>query len=176
MTKLPSSEAASPQSLVLQPIIYELGVAVYLCQQFETNLLFLVSLLTSNDGTVSATSFKTSLVTYSKETLGRLVNKFKDKLALPDNYSKYLQQGGDARNLVVHGFVMRNTTKFLSPDGRSAIIDELREAQHVINERLLSVTEVLDRALQLFGGSIEVLRRETEFQFDPGALDELTRH
>jgi hypothetical protein len=176
------SESTISQTQALRPVVYELGAAIYLCQQFETNLLFLVSILTANEeGVVTSKSFKDELVALSeakktKKTLGQLAVVFKSKLSLPDNFEAYIRQGVEARNNIVHGFVMRNTKKFLSSDGRTEIIDELREAQHVINERFVSLNEVLDRALQVFGGSLEQLRQEADFRFEPDVIDELTRH
>lgn len=169
-------ESPSSETQALQPVIYELGVAVYLCQQFETTLLFLVSILTANEGAVTSESFKNGLATHSEKTLGRLARAFKSKLSLPENFEVYIRQGVDTRNTIIHGFVMRNTPKFLSADGRSEIIDELREAQYIINERLQLLSKVLDRALQVFGGSLDQLRREASFRFEPDIVDEITRH
>src|ERR1019366_434103 len=168
-------ESTSSETQALQPVIYELGVAVYCCQQFETTLLFLVSILTANEGVVTSESFKNELAVHSakKSTLGKLAGAFKTKLSLPANYELYIQHGVETRNKIMHGFVMRNAPKFLSADGRSEIIDELREAQYIINERLQSLNEVLDRALRVFGGSLEQLRREASFRFDPDIVDEI---
>lgn len=169
-------EFSSLQTQALQPVVYELGVAVYIAQQFETSLLLLVSLLTANDGFVTAESFKSGATMYSKKTLGELAGVFQSKLSLPNNYDEYIRHGVKVRNKIMHGFVMRNTSKFLSVEGRSAIIDELREAQHIIDERLQSINTVLDRALQIFGGSLEQLRHEANFRFEPDVIDEVTRH
>lgn len=169
-------ESSSFQTQALQLVVYELGVAVYVAQQFETSLLLLVSLLTANDGIVTAESFKSGAATHSKKTLGQLAGVFQSKLSLPMNYEEYIRHGVEARNKIMHGFVMRNTSKFLSVEGRLAIIDELRDAQHIINERLQSINAVLDRALQVFGGSLEQLRHEANFRFEPDVIDEVTRH
>lgn len=169
-------ESSSLQTQALQPLVYELGVAVYVAQQFETSLLLLVSLLTANEGMVTAESFKNGAATYSKKTLGQLAGVFQAKLSLPSNYEEYIRHGVETRNKIMHGFVMRNTARFLSVEGRSEIIDELRDAQHIINDRLQSLNAVLDRALQVFGGSLDQLQREAHFRFEPDVIDEITRH
>ena len=169
-------ESSSLQTQALQPVIYELGVAVYVAQQFETSLLLLISLLTANDDMVTAESFKSGVATHSKKTLGQLADIFQSKLSLPSNYQDYIRQGVEARNKVMHGFVLRNTSKLLSIEGRAAIIDELRDAQHIINERLESINAALDRALQIFGGSLEKLRHEVNFRFEPDGINEITRN
>jgi hypothetical protein len=147
-------------------VIYELGVAIYLCQQFETNLLFLIALLSAHRGMVTADSFKEGICSYSEKTLGQLAKVFKSKLQLPEAYETYIRTGVETRNSIVHGFVMRNTEQLLSVDGRTQVIDELQNAQHIINDRLQSLNEVLDRALNVFGGSLEQLRKDVEFQFE----------
>lgn len=169
-------ESSSLQNQVIQPLVYELGAAVYVAQQFETSLLLLVSLLTANDKMVTVESFNNGAAAYSKKTLGQLACVFQSKLSLPSNYEGFIRHGVETRNKIMHGFVMKNTSKFLSVDGRSEIIDELREAQHIINERLQSLNEVLDRALQIFGGSLDQLHREAHFRFECDVIDEVTRH
>ena len=37
---------------LLKPVVFELGVTVYLCQQFETSLLFLVAMLSAQQGMI----------------------------------------------------------------------------------------------------------------------------
>ncbi|MBI4807395.1 MAG: hypothetical protein HY799_00375 [Nitrosomonadales bacterium] len=164
------SELSSSQQQALQPVVYELGATVYLCQQFETSLLFLLSILTAHEGVVTAESFKEGVVTYSEKTLGQLAKSFKTKLKLPENYEIFIREGVDVRNRVVHGFVLRNSHKFLTDQGRTELIDELRAAQHVIDERQISVQRVLDRALQLFGGSLEQIRKEKVLRFERDAI------
>lgn len=170
---------ASPtsQTQALQPVIHELGIAVYLCQQFETNLLILVSLLTANEkGIVTSESFRNGFKVHSTKTLGKLAGVFQSTLSLRTDFEAYIRQGVETRNSISHGFVIRNRLKFLSIDGRSEIIDELREAQQIINERLQMLNEVLDRALRVFGGSLDQLCRDTSFRFEPDIVDEIVRH
>jgi len=164
------SELSPSQQQALQPVVYELGAAVYVCQQFETSLLLLLAILSAHDGVVTTESFKDGMVTYSEKTLGQLVKSFKTKLQLPENYEIFIREGVDARNRVVHGFVLRNAHKFLTIQGRSELIDELRAAQHIVNERQLSVRRVLDRALSVFGGSLEQIRKEMKCRFEPDAI------
>jgi hypothetical protein len=170
------SDLDSLQAHALQPVVYELGVAVYLCQQFETSFLFLVAILTANGGIVNAQSFKDGFALHSKKTLGQLLDSFKSKLPLPENYANYIWQGVDVRNRIIHGFVMRNTPKLISVEGRFEIVSELRDAQHEINMRCQSLDELLDRTLQLFGGSLDQLRKEASLRFEPDVFDEIARH
>ncbi len=170
------SNATDPETEALRPVIYELGVAVYVCQLFENSLLFLVSILSAHKGVVTADSFKEALGDHSEKTLGLLAKAFRSKLRIPDNYEVFVREGVEARNRVVHGFVRRNSDKLLTVQGRAELVDELRELQHIVNDRITAVNEVLDRALQVFGGSLEQLRKDAEFPFEPDDIDSITQH
>jgi hypothetical protein len=162
----------------IKPVVYELGIAVYLCQQFETTLLLLIAILNDEQGVVNVNSFKAGICSYSqkKTTLGQLARIFKEKLELPEAYIIYVQEGVEKRNSITHGFVMRNREKLLSIDGRSQLIEELREAQNIISDRLHSLDEVLNHALCVFGGSLEDLRMDTEIKFEGENLNENVFH
>lgn len=170
------TNSTSFQHDVLAPVVYELGVAVYLCQQFETSLLFLIAILSSQEGKVNGKTFKAGICSYSEKTLGQLAKAFRLKLQLPDAYEYYIRKGVETRNSIVHGFVLRNTERLLLVDGRAQVVDELRDAQHIINERLQSLNEVLDRALNVLGGSLDQLRKDVEFRFEAEGVDASTRH
>jgi hypothetical protein len=170
-------ETNSSQHLALKPIMYELGAAVYLCQLFENNLLLLISLLSSNsDHIVTSKSFKSAAFKYSEKTLGQITKTFRAKLSLPDNFEQFIRDGVNERNNLTHGFVMRNQDKFLTVDGREKIISELRESQHLINDRLQSVQLILNKALQVFGGSLEELRKKQNYLFEPEGENHTTKH
>ena len=170
-------ESNNSQHQAIKPIMYELGAAIYLCQLFENNLLFLISILSSNsDKIVTSKSFKNGVIEYSEKTLGQIAGIFKKKLSLPEDFEQFIREGVDTRNKLVHGFVMKNQNKFLTINGRASIIDELRESQHILNERLKTVQLILDQALQVFGGSLEELREKQEFHFEPEGENYATKH
>ena len=59
-------ESSNSQHQALKPVVCELGAAIYLCQLFETNLLYLLSILSSNsDNVVTSESFKKGVTEYS---------------------------------------------------------------------------------------------------------------
>lgn len=174
---MPDSEYS--QNEALKPIALELGITVYLCQQFETSLLFLTAILGAQQGKINSNSFKDGFCSYSEKTLGHLVKTFGSKIQMLEGYEAYIvfiRKGVEMRNSIVHGFILRNTERLLTNKGRSEVVDELRDAQHVINERLQSVNELLDRALKVFGGSLEQLQSAAEFQFEPVYTDDATHH
>ena len=165
------------QQAALKPIMYELGVVVYLCQLFENNLLLLVSLLSANSkNMVTSESFQNAAAVYSEKTLGQIAKIFKEKLSLPNNFVQYIREGVEERNKVTHGFVLRNHENFLTVEGRETMIDDLRQSQHLINERYQTVQTIIDTALQVFGGSLKDLREKQELLFESDNENEKTKH
>ena len=171
-----NDEDETPESAALRPVIYELGVAIYVAQQFETNLLFLICLVANRESLPAKEAFVNAFGVYSEKTLGQLAKALRIRLAIPEHYEVFLREGVDARNKIVHGFVQRNTEKFWTVKGREELIDELREAQHILAKRLEAITEVLDAALKVFGKGMEELRREAAFRFEPNDYAEPTSH
>ena len=116
----------------------------------------------------------------SERTLGGLWGTFRKQIALSGDHEadfvQFMQSGVDVRNRVVHGYVMRNTKLFRTRAGREKMIDELQDAQHELHDRHQFATKALDRALQVFGGSLEKLRTEAEFEFEADLSNEGTRH
>jgi hypothetical protein len=171
------SESTAPSvEEEISPVIYELGKALYIAQQFEMNLLFLVSVLSAQDGKLNTKSFVAGLDTHAGRTLGNLARAFKSKLELPDGLEAFLHEGVEARNRVMHGFVMHNTEKFQTRNGRAELIEELRDTQHILNERLKFAATALDRVLRTFGGSLEAVRAKAEFNFESDQINATTRH
>lgn len=160
----------------LRPVIYELGAAVYLSQQLETSLLCLVAILRPQGNMVNYDSIKDGLSHRAKSTLGTLLKEFRDKLPIPANYAAFIKEGVDARNYVVHGFLNKNHEKLLTAQGRVEIVEELRDLQHVVNDRLMAVNQLVNAALKVFGGSLENIRKDVAFRFEPDEVDFITRH
>ncbi len=156
----------SPESTALRPLIYELGVVAYLAQQFETNLVYLICLVADRKGLSAQEAFVSAFGTESKNTLGKLKRALQARLSIPENYDVFLQEGITARNKVIHGFVLRNTERFWTVEGREELIDELRDAQHVIAKRSEAITEILDAGLKVFGKGIAEFRKEAEARFE----------
>lgn len=161
---------------ILRPVIYELGVALYLSQLFETNVLFLVALLSGQDGKVSAATFRSAFDDNAGKTLGALAKKFKEQLKPPARFDSFIREGVALRNRVVHGFTLTNRDRLLTVAGRAELIDELRDAQHAINDRLTTTSQMLDRALQIFGGSLDQLRKDAEFRLERGDQESDVKH
>lgn len=150
----------------ISPVIYELGAAIYCSQLFENKLLLLTSLLQGSDDKVSKSSFMSAMHKNSDFTLGQLAGDFKKKANLPDSYDNFIKQGVKKRNYISHGYVLSHSDDFLTKSGRDKIIEELRDLQQSFLDRSNQLDQLLDKALNIFGGSIQQLKNETESMFE----------
>lgn len=166
-------ERESVQSAALQPVLYELGVVTYLSQQFEINLLFLICLVSDRGSQSVAEAVTTAFGNHSEKTLGQLAGALRARLRIPEGFAAFLKEGVDARNRIIHGFVQRNTERFWTKKGREELIDELREAQHIIGRRVEESSALLNLALSAFGKSLAELHKEAEYRFEPDDSDHL---
>ena len=172
-----TSAILESQEEVLAPVIYELGKALYIAQQFEIGLLLLVALLHHHGGKINKDTFLESLEKYPSRTLGQLAKAFgKLLLPLPESFQSFLKEGVDVRNSIAHDFVLSNTVKFRTSVGREEIIDELRDLQYKLEQCRLFTDNALDQCLNVFGGSLEQLRNGAESVFYADLLSQVTRH
>ena len=171
-----ATAAPESQEEVLAPVVYELGKALFIAQQFETCLLFLVALLNHHGGEVNKDSFLEGLGNHTERTLGQLAKAFREKLELPENFLSFIRDGVEVRNSIAHGFVLRNSTRLRTGAGRAELIVELQDAQYRLEQRRLFAEKALDRCLNVFGGSLEQLQSEAESKVYSDLLSHVTRH
>ena len=95
---------------------------------------------------------------------------------LLQEFMQFMREGIEARNAVVHGFVMRNTEKFRTAAGRAELISELRLAQSLLEKRRVFAETTLNKCLQVLGGSLDELRTKAEAEFLEDQLSRITRH
>lgn len=164
------------QDDLMAPIVYEMGKVLFLAQQLEVNLLFLTSILSHEKGRIDGETFIKGMQRHEVLPLGSLAKAFKGKLPLPDDLEAYLKVAVDARNSIVHGFILRNTMQFRTTTGRDELLNELRKAQHVIDERRAATELALNTTLKLFGGDLEEMRRTANQEVLRDILQSVTLH
>jgi hypothetical protein len=102
----------------VEPIMLELGKALYLCQAFERTLVLLLSLISHEDANADDGAFDAAFDLYSAKTLGQLLKRLGERVELPDKVTRPLRIGWDSRNAIVHRFVQDHIAKFMNPAGR----------------------------------------------------------
>ena len=109
----------------MEPLMLELGKAMWICQAFESSLCFLHAQMSHEDARGEAGAFEASWDFHSSKTLGQTINALRKRIEIPDDVSNYLEEGLRIRNEIVHGFITRNIPRLMTPEGRLAVEHEL---------------------------------------------------
>ena len=144
----------------LDPVMLEFGATVYICQLFENSLCLLMALvaehLTSSDGK----AFQASWDFHAKKTLGGLVCALKDQINVPLDFEALLQEGVQARNKIIHGYLPNNMKRVFDLKARKEIIEELKTLRAVIRSQDLAVVRIIDELLKKYGTSTDALKQQ----------------
>ena len=141
----------------LEPLLLELGKAPYIGQQFEFQLLIIVSLISIKDDTEPTKKFVIEYNKKSELTLGRLTNILKKHITLPENYETLLSSGVETRNFIAHGFLFSNAEMLGTEKERRRLINELIKAQIILDKCLSSTSSILEQLIQHLGGNLETI-------------------
>ena len=154
MTPLNDSMAAD-----LEPLMLELGKAVFICQSLEESLCFLHSQMTHEETDGEHGAFQASWDFHSSKTLGQTLNALRKRIEIPDDMNEYLEQGVKTRNAIVHGFVTKNMARLMDPKGRLEVEAELSSLKVEVKKRDIVVNKLLDALFAKYGFTNEDLKR-----------------
>ena len=148
------------QDLILEdtnPVLTELGAALYTCQIFENDLCLILTLLGETPDKSKFKSFPVSWDHFSEKTLGNLVRRFCETFNMPkdDNYSAYLWKAVEARNTIVHGFLTNRVQELSTPKGRVDLINELIDLNNLVRERYESLNSMFVTLMEAHGLDLE---------------------
>ena len=144
----------------LEPLMLELGKAVYICQAFESSLCLLHALMTHEEVQGKEGAFMASWDFHSSKTLGQTLNALRKRIEIPAELDEYLEEGVKCRNRIVHGFCTKNMPRLVEPKGRLEIIQELEELKQEVKRRDVVVNKFLDALFAKYGLSNEDLKRQ----------------
>ncbi|WP_188555483.1 hypothetical protein [Edaphobacter dinghuensis] len=103
------------------------GLAMYMAQNLERGLAMLLALERQKEG-MTAWDFDARLAENYQSTFGDLVSRFlKSPLAASSGLSAHLQRANEQRNDLAHQYFWDRGIQFVSPEGRLAMIAELRQ-------------------------------------------------
>ena len=71
---------------------------------------------------------------------------------------------------------MRNSEKFRTVVGRQELVDELKDAQYVLDQRRIFAERTLDRCLKVFGGSLDELKQQAVQEMAVDIVAQNVRH
>lgn len=141
----------------LDPVVFKLGAALFICQIFEGSLVFLHKLIDEDERATGITRITDD---YSKKTLGKLLNLLKRRIDLPQQSQDYIFEAIDLRNGIVHGYLVseENMAKIESEAGVASLVEDLDYKLKQIRERDHYVCDLIDQYLKKYGTSTKALK------------------
>jgi hypothetical protein len=134
--------------------VYErIGLALYIVQSIERQLaILLASECEPSTKELTTSQYDDLLESLFSETFGELVSRFRKSVELPSDFGERLQKAREMRNWLVHHYFWERVNQFQTPEGRSAMIQELDQ----ITDQLHALCEDFDQRLvgRLQHGSI----------------------
>ena len=153
----------------LEPVVLELGKALFTCQCFEGTLILLLSLISYEEADLDEGAFTAAIELFSQKTLGQLLKRIKEKIHPvkenadpPDELDRCFKAGWNSRNWIVHEFLHTSIHDLSSPKGRLETIDKLVEAKQKVKHADVVANRVLDMLLKKYGMSVAVLKTNSD--------------
>jgi hypothetical protein len=156
----PSSDKT--MAVEMEPIMLELGKALYLCQAFEGTLVFLLSLISHEAGSAEDSAFTAAIDLYSEKTLGQLLKLLGARIELPEELTKPLRSGWESRNVIVHRFIHEHIARFMNAKGRVEVLKVLADHKRIVKCADVIANRVLDLYLEKYGLTVGDLKANAD--------------
>ena len=163
---MPDSELEA----AMEPLLLCAGAGLVDCQRLEYGLgLLLLHLGRAGVPGISADRMRAVLDGEKKLTAGQLAQLLGEKANLSPELDTLLADGLQARNTLIHGFLLRNFHRVLDAASREEVISELRAlrvrvqaAEHAIRPHVNRLAAMLDglTAEQMQELAVQVFRGE----------------
>lgn len=154
------SDTGDTMATDLEPLMLELGKAVYICQAFESSLCLLHAMMTHEEVGGLEGAFTASWDFHSAKTLGQTVNALRKRIDIPANLSDYLEEGVKCRNQIVHGFMMKNMPRLMEFKGRFEVQKKLEALKLEVKGCDIEINKWLDVYFSKYGLSNKELKRQ----------------
>jgi hypothetical protein len=146
----------------MEPILLELGKALFICQGLESSLCLLHAQMSHEEASGTPGAFEASWDFHSGKTLGQLVNALRKRIDIPEDLSAFLESGMRLRNEIIHGFVNRNVKRLMEPNSRAAVEAELANMKREVKKRDVVVNKLLDSFFAKYGFSNDDLKKNAD--------------
>jgi hypothetical protein len=150
----------------LEPVVLELGKALFICQCFEGTLVMLLSTISYEDADMEDRAFTAALDLFSQKTLGQLLKQLTEKVDPPRELKDCFASGWSNRNWIVHEFLHRTVQELTSPKGRLEALGKLVEAKQKVKTADILANRVLDMYLKKYGMSVTALKVNADRMWD----------
>jgi hypothetical protein len=159
------SNSSDTMATDLEPLLLELGKAVYICQAFESSLCLLHALMTHEQAGGQEGAFTESWNFHSAKTLGQTINALRKRIDIPADLSDYLEDGVTCRNQIVHGFLTKNMPRLMEFKGRLEVQKELETLKMEVKRRDVLLNRFLDAVFAKYGISSDSLKHQAGEQY-----------
>lgn len=156
------SDTGDTMATDLEPLMLELGKAVYICQAFESSLCLLHAMMTHEEAGRQEGAFTASWDFHSAKTLGQAINALRKRIDIPANLNDYLEEGVKCRNQIVHGFMTKNMPRLMEFKGRLEVQKELEALKLEVKRRDIEMNKLLDVFFAQYGLSNKELKRQAD--------------
>lgn len=155
----------------------EFGAAVHDAQVLESSIELILSLLDQTARQGEEVPGVEALISYSDKPLGQLIGLLKRRITVADSEEKLLKDALIIRNQLVHSFFRREDRlkATLTPDGITALIDEVRNIRTLIQQANHTSDRMLDALLKKYGLSVEKLKENAVEMYRKANLEYLQR-
>ena len=150
----------------LQPVLLELGKALFVCQAFEGTLVMLLSTVSHEEADQQDGAFSESVDLFSQRTLGQLLKRLRDKVEIPEELDAYFIKGLKCRNWIVHEFLHKCVDSLHIPKGRVQVIELLVEYKTDVKLADVVANKLLDLYLEKYGLSVDSLKANADRLWD----------
>lgn len=157
----------SKKKEVLQPIYFEAGAALYDCQSFEYGIAFLLYLFSRLGTEGLSEEFTVSIMeNEAKKTSGQLIGLLKKHVQVSESFEKELAKGLEARNKLIHRFLVDNVERFADPDQHNNLVKDIR----IIRDQVRRAGKKLEPFIQALvaitdGLDMEAFNKSAKEQF-----------
>ena len=150
----------------LEPVVLELGKALFICQCFEGTLIMLLSTISYEEAGMEEGAFIAAIELFSQKTLGLLLKRLKEKVDPPNELGECFKAGWNNRNWIVHQFLHSTVQELSSPKGRLETIEKLVAAKQTVKRADIVANRVLDIYLKKYGMSVAALKANADRVWD----------
>ncbi len=154
------TDSADTMATDLEPLMLELGKAVYICQAFESSLCLLHAMMTHEETGGEGGAFTASWDFHSAKTLGQTINALRKRIDIPADLSHYLEGGVKCRNQIVHGFLTKSSPRLIEIKGRLEVQKELEALKMEVKARDILINKLLDALFAKYGLSNAILKHQ----------------
>jgi len=129
----------------LKPLMYWAGLSLQACQQFEYGVKFLLVVMAERGfGKTSMPEAMAIIEDQNKKTLGQLLRLLKEKVTISHGWSAALEAGLDARNNIIHRFLLDNTERIVDPHARPDVLIDLKQLRKSVLAGDQAVREIIE--------------------------------